>query len=153
MISDDAVLELARYGWPGNIRELENVLERAVAFCKLGRIAVEDLMFDTMVGGSLHAIHRPELAASVAPLQGAELAGGAVGVSRPAVVPPTVASMSFLAGKTLDEIERMAIEETLIACRGNKAKSARMLGISEKSIYNKIKRLNVDVQSSEQESL
>ncbi|MBD5778278.1 sigma-54-dependent Fis family transcriptional regulator [Pelagicoccus sp. NFK12] len=45
-----------------------------------------------------------------------------------------------LAGKTLSEIEKIAIEQTLEHCKGNKAESARMLGISEKSIYNKMKR-------------
>jgi DNA-binding NtrC family response regulator len=58
-----------------------------------------------------------------------------------------------LAGLTLDDIERIAIEQTLLACRGNKAKSARMLGISEKSIYNKIKRLSVMVPGITEEEL
>ncbi|HEY1066417.1 MAG TPA: sigma 54-interacting transcriptional regulator [Pirellulales bacterium] len=54
-----------------------------------------------------------------------------------------------LAGLTLAEIERRAIRETLTACRGNKAAAARMLGISEKSIYNKMKRLQMrDVSRS-----
>ena len=57
-----------------------------------------------------------------------------------------------LAGKTLDEIERIALEQTLLACRGNKAKSARMLGISEKSVYNKIKRLGVIAPTFPEES-
>lgn len=151
-ISDDAVLELARYEWPGNIRELENVLERAVAFCKHGRIALDDLMFDTMMGGSLHTIQRPELASLAAPPLGAGM-GASTAPGSGAAGRPGESSVVSLAGKTLDEIERLAIEQTLIACRGNKAKSARMLGISEKSIYNKIKRLNVDVLSTEQESL
>lgn len=50
---------------------------------------------------------------------------------------------SFLAGKTLAEIERCAIIATIRACKGNKAASARSLGISEKSIYNKMKRLAI----------
>jgi DNA-binding NtrC family response regulator len=45
-----------------------------------------------------------------------------------------------LAGKTLAEIERLAILETLSHCEGNKAQAARVLGISEKSIYNKMRR-------------
>ncbi len=45
-----------------------------------------------------------------------------------------------LAGKTLCQIEKIAIEQTLEHCKGNKAETARMLGISEKSIYNKMKR-------------
>jgi len=50
---------------------------------------------------------------------------------------------SFLAGKTLAEIERLAIIATIRACNGNKAASARTLGISEKSIYNKMRRLEI----------
>ena len=49
-----------------------------------------------------------------------------------------------LAGKTLQEIERDAIIDTLKLLGGNKAKSARTLGISEKSIYNKMRRLNIE---------
>ena len=48
-----------------------------------------------------------------------------------------------LAGKTLEEIERDAIVATLEMLNGNKAKTARTLGISEKSIYNKMKRLKI----------
>ncbi len=58
---------------------------------------------------------------------------------RPDDPPPAIS----LAGLTLDEVERMAIEHTLSHCGGNKARTARLLGISEKSIYNKIKRLKV----------
>ena len=45
-----------------------------------------------------------------------------------------------LAGMTLAELEKQAILDTLEACGGNKAEAARRLGISEKSIYNKMKR-------------
>ena len=47
------------------------------------------------------------------------------------------------AGKTLAQIERLAIISTLRECKGNKAASARVLGISEKSIYNKMRRLKI----------
>jgi DNA-binding NtrC family response regulator len=47
-----------------------------------------------------------------------------------------------LAGQTLADIERRAILDTLRACRGNKAATARALGVCEKTIYNKLKRLN-----------
>ena len=50
-----------------------------------------------------------------------------------------------LAGKTLEEIERDAIVTTLEMLDGNKAKTARTLGISEKSIYNKMKRLKIQL--------
>jgi DNA-binding NtrC family response regulator len=48
-----------------------------------------------------------------------------------------------LGGLPLRELERRAIEETLVLCRGNKAEAARHLGISERGIYNKIKQLGI----------
>jgi DNA-binding NtrC family response regulator len=62
-------------------------------------------------------------------LLGDELSGA---VSRPS-----------LGGYTLAEIERSAIIETLELCGGNKSRAARSLGISEKSIYNKMKRFGI----------
>ncbi len=50
---------------------------------------------------------------------------------------------SYLAGRTLRDIERQAIIETLDYCGGNKARAAREMGISEKSIYNKMRRLEI----------
>ena len=46
-----------------------------------------------------------------------------------------------LAGRTMPDIERQAILDTLRACRGNKAAAARSLGLCEKTIYNKLRKL------------
>jgi DNA-binding NtrC family response regulator len=56
---------------------------------------------------------------------------------------PNVSMRYDLLGKTLEQIERDAILQTLEYQRGNKAKTARVLGISEKSIYNKMRRLKI----------
>ncbi len=50
-----------------------------------------------------------------------------------------------LAGRSLADIERRAIRETLELCNGNKTEAARRLGISQKSIYNKIKRYDLQI--------
>ena len=123
VLSEQALSQLTAYHWPGNIRELENVLERAVAFSESGEILPADLMFDES-GESLNRM--PTMDAN----DSNEVA-------------PSSNAPSALAGMTLEEIEAQAIIETLDACEGNKAKSARMLGISEKSIYNKMKRLDI----------
>jgi len=116
-ISDRAMDLLQQHSWPGNIRELENVLERATAFAKLDSIEPTDLLFSN-VSLDQRGNSSSEQEASV-------------GYS--------------LAGKTLEQIERDAIVATLEMLGGNKAKTARTLGISEKSIYNKIKRLKIEL--------
>jgi DNA-binding NtrC family response regulator len=115
-IDDQATALLQRHHWPGNIRELENVLERASAFCMGPVITPEDLSLD--------------------------------GVSNPSP-PDEPAKPASLAGLTLAEVEQRAILETLEACSGNKALAARELGISEKSIYNKMKRHGIFEKKSD----
>jgi len=113
-MSDGALALLARYSWPGNVRELENVLERASAFCEGS--ALEEKNFP------------PELGRILTP--------GAAGANRQTI-------HSGIGGLPLEEVEKLAIQQTLELCQGNKAAAARQLGITEKSIYNKMARLGL----------
>ena len=106
-LSDEALQLMCEYHWPGNIREMENVLERATAFCDDAFIRPDALEIEVLN----------------APGEESKSGGG-----------------RSLAGMTIAEIEKMAIMETLEACGGNKAMTARTLGISEKSIYNKMRK-------------
>jgi two-component system response regulator HydG len=103
---------LMLHSWPGNIRELENVLERSMGFCVRDLLTAEDVRFTTL-----------------STTADSELTDGLA---------------NNLAGMTLEDVEKKAIVETLTFVGGNKAKAARVLGISEKSIYNKMRRLGVD---------
>ncbi len=94
---------LARHTWPGNLRELKNVVRRAALLAGGSYICAEDLRQSI----------RP-VAAPVSPLR-----------SGP------------------EEIDR--IKEALRAAGGNKAKTARMLGIDRKTLYNKLARFGMDV--------
>ena len=115
---DAAAMQLlVNYEWPGNIRELENTLERATAFLDQPIITVNDLSLpQNTVSGEGASGETSSKNAGVLQFRDAEDV------------------------KTLAEIERLAIEAALVACSGNKAKTARQLGISEKSIYNKMRR-------------
>ncbi|MEZ6105250.1 MAG: sigma 54-interacting transcriptional regulator [Pirellulaceae bacterium] len=106
-----ALERLERHTWPGNVRELENVLARATVFCRDGVIREEDLVFDP-----------------------------ASTDRTPAKAGPGDLTDDMLAGVKLEELERRAITATLYLVGGNKAKAARVLGISERSVYNKIAR-------------
>ncbi|MCG8572742.1 MAG: sigma-54-dependent Fis family transcriptional regulator [Spirochaetes bacterium] len=102
---------LMSYHWPGNVRELENVIERA---CLLSfsetEVTPEDLP--------------DELTRDPSSDGGSGATGG----------------LPSLAGVSLAELEKQAIIETLALCKGNKAEASRLLGITEKSVYNKLKK-------------
>ena len=104
----EALIALRSYDWPGNVRQLENALERAAAFCADGIITPVDLPNEIAGTGKVE--------------DGESLNAGQ------------------LAGIPLRELEKAALLQTLKACGGNKAETARRLQITEKSVYNKLKR-------------
>jgi DNA-binding NtrC family response regulator len=109
-ISEKAMQVLTEYDWPGNIRELENVIERAAILCRDDMIQPLDLSL-------------PNTPMSLpAGTQTDETLGTAV---------------------PLKEIERLHIEGVLKRFRGNKAESAKILGISLKTLYTKIQQYQI----------
>ena len=107
-----AVLEMFKtYHWPGNVRELRNVLERAVI------IAGE---------GTLSPGHLPQQFGLPVPLPADASAGD-----------PT--SLMLRVGATVDEAEKALILKTLEHTRNNKTRAAEILGISLKTLHNKLK--------------
>ena len=112
-ISDEAIAVLQRYRWPGNIRELRNVMERAVLLCRGERIGPEDLPAEKMsaqvvvVGGG-----------------GGAAAGAAGGGLRDHVA----------------DVERQRILEVLEQCDYNQSRAAKLLGISRNTLLARIKQ-------------
>lgn len=102
-ISKDTLEILMEYDWPGNIRELQNIIERAVVLAENKRILdIGDLGF---LGG---------------------------------INPKSYRKYSFTPGITLQEAEKKLILQTLEYCNGNKTKTAEMLGISVRTLRNKL---------------
>jgi DNA-binding NtrC family response regulator len=148
-LTDSSMQMLLSHSWPGNIRELENVLERAVAFAAGIAIEPKDLLFSNVTLDHRLQQRDPMPAAMPAPMPSESIPirdsswpASSVDRTQEIAKPATQATYS-LVGKTLEEIEREAIIQTLASVGGNKAKTARTLGISEKSIYNKMRRLNI----------
>ncbi len=110
-ISDEAMDILCRYDWPGNVRELANIMERLVV---LGR---DDVIGATQVENAL-----PKSAARLLPSASGE-AVGALFEPRP-----------------LEDVEREFVQATLQHFGGARAKSAEALGISERSLRDRLKR-------------
>jgi DNA-binding NtrC family response regulator len=109
------LVTLQRHRWPGNVRELRNVLERAVILTREGNIGVQHLP----PGFGQNAGDAP------APVE--------VSSSNAITIP---------VGTTVDEAEKSLILLTLAHTKNNKTRAAEMLGISLKTLFNKLKAYN-----------
>jgi two-component system response regulator FlrC len=118
-VSENAMALLDSHSWPGNVRELENVVERAVLTAKGGPITEKDI----------HIERRDAV-------RGALLESG------------EAADRSWTPGRTLDDIERNVILEALQYHSGNRTHTAKSLGISIRTLRNKLadyRRLGIQV--------
>ena len=101
---------LVKYNWPGNVRELENAIERAVILMTGEHITEAQLPLSIVQGYP----QEPE--------------------------PDLVAGQPLADGQhSLEEVEKQAIMATLEATGGNKSETARRLGITRKTLHNKLK--------------
>ncbi|HUL57358.1 MAG TPA: sigma-54 dependent transcriptional regulator [Usitatibacter sp.] len=114
-VTDEAMLALRRYDFPGNVRELENILERALALCSENRITESDLYLT-------QAAPKDKLA----PLDGA------------------IGTRGLPLHDFLDHVEREAIVKALEATRFNKTAAAKLLGITFRSLRYRLDRLGID---------
>jgi DNA-binding NtrC family response regulator len=114
-IDDDALRRLQAYAWPGNIRELENALEKAVILCDEDRIS--EKYFEGLGGNTC---------------------GKASEADAPAAAPGQDGGVS-----TLEEMERRMIQRAVGQCRGNLSAVAAQLGITRQTLYNKMKRYGI----------
>lgn len=113
-ISAAARRRLMQYDWPGNVRQLRNVIESMVVVDFDEVLDLDDLPSE---------LAEPVDASPTA-------AGGAAASS---------GSLASLVGKKLEEVEQLFITETLEQCGGNRESAAEMLGIGERTLYRKIK--------------
>jgi two-component system response regulator PilR (NtrC family) len=118
MLGKDALAALERYAFPGNVRELENILERAITLTTGGEISAADIQLRSTVLA-------PTGAAGADATDGASPAGGAL-------------------GDHLEDIERDAIVRALEQSRYNKTAAAKALGMSFRALRYRIKKLGIE---------
>ena len=127
LLHADAIEALAHYTFPGNVRELENILERAFA------LADDDGIRDT-------DLRLPE--ARPAPTLHAQASAAAASLD-PSLIDPRESASSALPS-FIEEIERKAIEQALQDNRFNKTRTAAQLGITFRALRYKLKKLGID---------
>ncbi len=119
--SPDAMGKLNQYGWPGNIRELENVIERAVITASQTLVEATDIQIESQRSNT---------------------------VMEASLLSDPSEKINWAPGRTLDDIERSVILEALEFHKGNRTHTARALGISIRTLRNKLadyRRLGIHV--------
>lgn len=130
-IDPAALSALESHGWPGNIRELENAIERAVVLADGDVVQLSDLPEDIASGASI-------VVSSSMP--GIEHHAGWNADQLPVedeVIQPVVVSEAAA-------LERVQLIEALAAANGNKAQAARQLKMPRSTFYSKLKKLGID---------
>ncbi len=137
-----AVLEtFQRYAWPGNVRELRNMLERAVIIAGEGVILQRHLAMDPMAPRIQEQAPLQYPAAAEAPTDREPLR------DHPQE-PGDGESIRFRPGATMEEIEATYIDMILHRTNNNKTKAAEILGISVRTLHNRLGQLTRDKASS-----
>jgi transcriptional regulator with PAS, ATPase and Fis domain len=124
-VEDEAMQILLAYSWPGNIRELENLMERSVLFAD---------------GPVIHASSLPDSLREKTP--GAAVPIAAVGPLG-AIAAPSGASMKEIVRQAQAELEKELITRALEETGGNVTRAAKRLQISRKSLQVKMKELGL----------
>jgi two-component system response regulator PilR (NtrC family) len=135
-ISAEAYAALNRYAFPGNVRELENILERAITLSVSGLIDVQDLQLRRASDASAAAA---DAAAAIASSIDAALSA-ATALS----VPMAGVDSSSALGDQLEHMEREAIIKALEQTRYNKTAAAKLLGMSFRALRYRIKKLGIE---------
>src|SRR6202008_262459 len=121
-LSSAARQKLLSHTWRGNVRELENTLHRAVLLAKQDEIEADAI---TLTASTQAAANAPAQAARAAAL-------------------PAEPAARALVGSTVAEVERDLIIGTLYHCLGNRTHAANILGISIRTLRNKLNEYSAD---------
>jgi two-component system response regulator PilR (NtrC family) len=131
-LTPQALDVLQNFPFPGNVRELENVLERALALCNQGRIEVGDLQ--------LRAVPRAENAAPLSSEAAAQMRAGDTAAQSPLAGAQSRGAL----GDQLEDVERAAIVKALEQARYNKTAAAKALGMTFRALRYRIKKLGIE---------
>ena len=152
--SAEALAHLSRYRWPGNVRELRNVVQRAYVMAAgpvidtrwLPVMDVADAAAPMPATPATPAAAPARGAAAVAaePAPARAASATSAGLPRPTAAEPNVPSVVLPIGTSMAQAERELILATLLHFHHHKERTAATLGVSLKTLYNRLKEYAAD---------
>lgn len=139
-LSEEAFVRLSAYGWPGNIRELENVIERAVLFAEGDRVTADELP---------NVLRELDVRGAPPPLPAPPVSRSSPDFSPRRDTP--VGPLKEIVRRHTHSLERDLIGRALRETGGNVTKAARRLQISRKSLQNKMKDFGMRTEGAEED--
>jgi two-component system response regulator FlrC len=130
-LSKPAEQKLSSYNWRGNIRELENTMHRAILMSLENEVEADAIHIQDNAFSTGHADNPPASAGKDAPASRGDNTSVAPAIKNPAQV-------ENLVGRTIADVERDMIINTLDHCLGNRTHAANILGISIRTLRNKL---------------
>lgn len=140
--SAEAMAKIQAYGWRGNVRELENAMHRAILISIDDDIEADAIHIQT---GFENAVAADQISASAPNPTGVSSAGheaadtsASRGVDQPAAGLQNPGAVETLVGRSVADVERDLIINTLEHCLGNRTHASKILGISIRTLRNKL---------------
>ncbi|MBC7414322.1 MAG: sigma-54-dependent Fis family transcriptional regulator [Herminiimonas sp.] len=159
LLAGSALQALRSHSFPGNVRELENILERAMAFANGGVIEIEDLALRGGSGATPNStdssgqVDAPIVASSVPVVAAASLPELTPAATQESVQEPVQITMPrpvvpafdlpLALEDYLDEVERQIIRRALGRTRFNRTQAAELLGLSFRQLRYRMQRLDI----------
>ncbi len=125
-LSEEVIEELFKYDYPGNVRELRNIMERACILASLGSMTPEHLVFEqfTYINSNSEVVNLPESK------------------------PERDLNDHEILNRSQGKHTKDRILNALRLCNGNRSRAAQMLGVSERTIYRYVKKLRDEKQQT-----
>ncbi len=152
-IESEALALLRAYSWPGNVRQLENAIYRAVILAESDQLRADDLpQIAAHVRGFPVRIPPVPTLRSREPYRGPAMLGSSLTITAPASFLPPAAPLGIPALteegeiRSLTEIEADVIRLALGHYRGHITEAARRLGIGRSTLYRKMREFGLDMR-------
>ena len=130
-INENVLEVFNKYPWPGNIRELENIIERAINIVETDEITIKDLPFELQKLSGENSLDKEGITFDTADNIGSNQKDN---------------SYADLYDKKMN-LEKDELVRALIINNGNAIKSAQQLGISRRTLYRKMDKYNILIDS------